>query len=196
MTLASFVERANAHVRARKPDAAEPHDLLTEQEVVGVRLYTGPAYQMINGWLRRVGGLETSAERRQAALDKTSSYGATVSHIIAAVRKLAAVNTPEENNAKLYRGLRGVLQPGFWTPDEQGLVCATDTAFMSTSTAEATPVHYMASGGKPNLLWELRARCPDDAGYHCGADVSMLSQFAGEREGEAQGFEDDDSSTP
>ena len=29
---------------------------------------------------------------------------------------------------------------------------------------------------------ELRARPQDDVGYHCGADVGMLSQFAGERE--------------
>lgn len=127
--------------------------------------------------------ITSPTDRRAAALDPASSYGMSVRHVIAAIRKLAACNTPVENAAKLYRGLRGVLPESFWSADEQGMVCATDPAFMSTSTAEATPIHYMAGSPKRNLLWELHARAEDDAGYHSGADVSMLSQFAGEREG-------------
>ena len=53
---------------------------------------------------------------------------------------------------------------------------------MSTSLGEATPVHYMEGDGRPNLLFEIEAAAPDDTGYHCGAEVAMLSQFTGERE--------------
>ena len=38
---------------------------------------------------------------------------------------------------------------------DQGLVCATDTAFMSTSRNRQTPVGFMTEGG-PNLLWQLQ----------------------------------------
>ena len=37
----------------------------------------------------------------------------------------------------------GELPDSFWVRGELGMVCATDTAFMSTSCNRATPVHYM-----------------------------------------------------
>ena len=67
------------------------------------------------------------------------------------------------------------------------IVCVTDTAFMSTSLDEATSIFYLSKphAGRPRgvgLLWELRAGSEDDHAFHCGADVSMLSQFGAERE--------------
>jgi hypothetical protein len=52
--------------------------------------------------------------------------------------------------------------------DAAGFVCATDLGFMSTSLAEATPVHYMQKDG-PNLLWKLDVGDEDAVGFHCGA---------------------------
>ena len=75
---------------------------------------------------------------------------------------------------------RGELPKGFWTPDEQGLVCAVDMSFMSTSRARQTPVDYMGEGS--NVLWALQPMRETDVGYHRGADVSMLSQFEAEKE--------------
>ena len=66
--------------------------------------------------------------------------------------------------------------------DATDLVCAVDTAFMSTSRQRKTPIEYMDSGGAPNVLWELKPRAESDTAYHHGADISMLSQFAGEAE--------------
>ena len=43
-----------------------------------------------------------------------------------------------------------------------------------------TPIHYMGPGD--NVLWELRTRPESDSAFHRGADISMLSQFAGEDE--------------
>jgi hypothetical protein len=133
-------------------------------------------------WNASRGSMGARAARRDAALDSSTSMGATVGHLVAAVRKLAAVNTAEENGRKLYRGVKGILQGSFWIPDALGVVCATDAAFMSTSLGEATPVHYMEANGRPNVLFELEAAAADDAGFHCGAEVAMLSQFADERE--------------
>ena len=97
------------------------------------------------------------------------------------MRKLAAVATPSEVEAPLYRGVRGELPKGFWLPDDQGLVCATDTAFMSTSRNRQTPVGFMTEGG-PNLLWQLQPKKESDAAFHRGAGISMLSQFSEEEE--------------
>ena len=44
----------------------------------------------------------------------------------------------------------------------------------------ATPVGFMR--GDTNVLWELAPQKQTDAGYHCGADISMLSQFGDEEE--------------
>ena len=185
VTPEQFLERVNKHVRERKASAgqaATADDLLVLDEVRAVRLYTGPAYQPINMWLRRVGKLESPESRRAAALDPKASYGATVGWLVSAIRKLAAANTAEENGRTLYRGLKGRLATSFWLGDKSGLVCATDAAFMSTSTSEKTPLEYMDTAPRPNLLWEIEGAAEDEVGYHCGADVAMLSQFEGERE--------------
>ena len=39
----------------------------------------------------------------------------------------------------------------------------------------------MAAGQK-NVLWRMHAKLDTDAAFHRGADISMLSQFAGEDE--------------
>ena len=138
---------------------------LTKEEVIAVRLYTGPGYAPINGWLREVANLpaepkdgitrwgawseershmDADKARRHAAMDRQSSFGATVGHLVTAVRKIAAANTTAENERTLYRGLEGSLPGRFWLPDDLGIVCVTDTAFMSTSLDESTSIHYLS----------------------------------------------------
>ena len=231
MLPADFLKRANDHVKSRLPSATAA-DLLTLDEVLSVRLYTGarlgslipvsthgqavasprlcccgrhdagPAFDMINWWLRQVailpspppgwhpqltgawtaerGRLEPEAARRAAAVDAASSFGATVGHLIAALRKLAAANTRDENERTLYRCMKGAITGSFWLPDAQGIVCAVDSAFMSTALEPKT--FYMDAKGKPSVLLELRAGRQDDTGYHSGAEVAFLSQFEGEQE--------------
>ena len=136
--------------------------------------------QVTGAWTAERGRLAPEAARRAAALDAASSFGATVGHLVAALRKLSAANTPEENGRKLYRCMKGATIGSFWLPDAQGMVCAVDPAFMSTALA-AKPF-YMDAKGKPSVLLELRAGGQDDTGYHCGAEVAFLSQFQGEQE--------------
>ena len=51
---------------------------------------------------------------------------------------------------------------------------------MSTSKNRQTPVDYMGPG--KNVLWRLHAEPPSDNAFHRGADISLLSQFVGEKE--------------
>ena len=60
------------------------------------------------------------------------------------------------------------------------MITAVETAFMSTSRNESTPIQYMA--GQHNVLWALHPQLQSDAAYHCGADISRLSQFPKEEE--------------
>ena len=135
--------------------------------------------QPINTFLRQLAELK---EPYKTALARHPglSFGATVTHISDAIRKLAAVATAEEASAPLYRAVRGVLPHGFFNADATGLVSATDTAFMSTSRERRTPIRYM--GAADNVLWCLQPRSESDSAFHSGADVAMLSQFAAERE--------------
>ena len=179
-----FVNDANAFINGRRAlglgnQLREEHALLTEDEVIAVRLYTGPGYQCINTFLRQLATL-TGEYRRELIRSPRLTLAATVAHLASAVRKLSAVATDEEATAPLYRCVRGELPKGFWTPDEQGLVCAVDMSFMSTSRARQTPVDYMGEGS--NVLWALQPMRETDVGYHRGADVSMLSQFEAEKE--------------
>ena len=88
--------------------------------------------------------------------------------------------THEEAAQPLWRGVRGELPRSFWAAGETAVIAAVDMAFMSTSRHERTPIEYM--GGGANVLWELRPQTESDSAYHRGADISMLSQFEGERE--------------
>jgi len=182
-----FLASANEHIAKRRRDLAEAglmmlpekHAFLTKEEVLAVRMYSGPAYQPINTFLRAVSQL-SGGFRDSVAKDPSLTFAATVRHLCRAIRKLAAVATPAETSQPLFRGVRGALPRTFWVPDEQAMICAVDTAFMSTSRNRQTPVDYMGSG--ENVLWQLQPQKQSDAAYHRGADIKMLSQFAGEDE--------------
>ena len=61
------------------------------------------------------------------------------------------------------------------------MVCAVDMAFMSTSRSRSAPISYMDGNGK-NVLWQLHPKPESDSGFHRGASIELLSQFAGEEE--------------
>ena len=61
------------------------------------------------------------------------------------------------------------------------MVVACDTAFMSTSRNRATPIEYMGVGGT-NVLWQLLPDVESATGFHRGASIEILSQFAAEQE--------------
>ena len=149
--------------------------MLVLEEVLAIRLYSGPAYAPINTFLREVAKLSTDW-RSKLARDPKTTYSATVGWLVSGVRKLAHAT----QLSKLYRGVKGQLPEAFAVPDVQGMVSATDFGFMSTSRSKAVCVSYM-SKTQPNVLWELECRNEDEA-YHNGADIAIISQYPGEEE--------------
>lgn len=180
-----FRAAINAHIRTQRAAGLdtlpEGSAELTLDEVLAVRLYTGPAFQPINEFLRQLGTLQ-GAYRDELARSPTRSFAATVGHICRAIRKLSAVVSDEEAHRPLYRGVRGELPKKTCVPDSSGLTCLVDMGFMSTSRERQTPISYMGAG-QENVLFELLPGGREsDAACHMGADVSMLSQFPHERE--------------
>jgi len=153
---------------------------LNRNELLALRLYSGPAYQPINEFLRQLAVLR-GEYRSTLARSPHLTFATTVGHICDGIRKLAATVTSENAEAPLYRGVRGELPGSVWQPDKSGLYCVCDTAFMSTSKNKATPVDYM-SNTSGNVLWELQPSLESDIAFHRGADISMLSQFKAEDE--------------
>lgn len=180
-----FLNRVNAHIHKRRAqgiDGRLPEDCayLDLNECLAVRLYSGPAYQPINEFLRQISSLHGDY-LREIVWSPGLTFSATVAHICQAIRKLAAVRTEDEMCAPLYRGLRGELQASFWLPDQYGHVCAVDCAFMSTTLRQQTAIDYMSSD-TDNVLWVLLGGPQSDAAYHNGAPIALLSQFAAEEE--------------
>ena len=181
-TLGDFMSVANKHIHSRRTPTSErpiEHAYLSEEEVIAVRLYTGPSYIVINDFLRQVGTLNGTL-RRALATHPAHTFAATVGHLCSAIRKLSAAATAEEAQRTLYRGVRGELDRSFFSKDRLGMIVATDATFMSTSTNRDTPLQYMSA--EKNVMWRLRASPETDDGFHYGADVSILSQFARENE--------------
>ena len=180
-----FLRQCNDFIQQRRKSQygtklLEADALLTLDEVIAVRLYSGPAYQPINHFLREVSRLSDDYQQRLAR-HPMLTFASTVQHITNAVRKLSAVVTPEEAVQPLYRGVRGELPNGFWVPDKAGYICAVEMGFMSTSRNMETPINYMERNGT-NILWALKPGLETDEAFHRGADVSMLSQFESEAE--------------
>ena len=82
----------------------------------------------------------------------------------------------------VYRGVRGELPEAFWLRDAFGMVTATDFGFMSTSFDRAVSEGFLGSGGGVCVLWEIECGAETDDGFHSAADVSLLSQYPGEKE--------------
>ena len=182
--LDDFLAEANKLISDRRAQGygtnmPEDHAFLTRNEVLSVRLYSGPPYQKINGFLRDCASVRKEL-RMHMALHPNLTFASTVGHLCAAIRKLAAIATPEEASAPLWRGVRGSLPMSFWQPDHHKIVCAVDMAFMSTSRAREAPIAYM--GDAENVMWALHPQVESDTAYHYGADISFLSQFGEEKE--------------
>jgi len=180
-----FLAKVNAYIRARRDQGCgdslgDEFAFLTTDEVLAVRLFTGPAYQPICDFLRQVSKL-SSEYRTAMSTYARLTFSATVGHLCSAIRKIAAVATVEEMHQPLFRGARGDLTESFWVKDKFGQCSAVDASFMSTTRQAGTTIAYMSREMR-NVLWKIRGQSETGSGYHFGADLSMLSQFAAEKE--------------
>jgi hypothetical protein len=168
-------------------------------QVLAIRLYTGPGYVPLNGYLRNLAKASPEWRRKLSQMHQLT-YSSTIVHLANGLRKLVRCN---RDFSAVYRGLRGELPEAFWLKDDFGFVTATDFAFMSTSLDVEVCKEYMRQS-EPNVLWEIECRCgcfptahilndllsiysctPSGEtadGFHSGADVSLLSQFPQEKE--------------
>jgi len=154
---------------------------LSIDEVLAVRLFSGPACQPINGFLREL-SFAQGRQKLEVGRHPSLTFAATVGHLCAALRKIADVLPMEEANQPLWGGMVGELPPAFWTPPEgQRSLCAVTTTFMSCSRQRSEVVRCMQTEGE-NVLWALTPRPEDDVGFHRGANIELLSQFAEEQE--------------
>jgi hypothetical protein len=168
--------------------------------VAAARLYTGPAYVKLNGFMRLVGQVKERHWRARLAQLRGFTYSSTVHHLMNAIRKLTQIAALEQQQhleeaggggggqaaaaaVTLYRGVRGVLPDSFFEPDVQGFVTAVDYGFTSTSAVRAVPIGFM-SPDEYNVLWVLHCSSgADSAGQlRDGAVLRPLSQFPSEAE--------------
>eukprot|EP01052_Picozoa_sp_SAG31_P027381 SAG31_NODE_2560_length_5482_cov_7.141373_4_plen_744_part_01 len=117
-TPTQFCRDVNKFIQTRREAGCgdflpEANAFLTVDEVIAVRLYSGPAYQPINDFLRQISSL-TGKVRKYMAMNPELTFAATVGHICRAIRKLSAVSIAEDTSAPLWRGVRGELPRSFW----------------------------------------------------------------------------------
>ena len=165
----------------------------TLEEVAAARLYTGPAFDKLNGFMRLVGQVKERHWRARLAQLRGFTYSSTVHHLMNAIRKLTQIAALEQQQQgqegggaqefTLYRGVRGVLPDSFFEPDVQGFVTAVDYGFTSTSAVRAVPIGFM-SPDEYNVLWVVHCSSGTDAAGQLrnGAVLRPLSQFPGEAE--------------
>ena len=140
---------------------------LTIEEVIALRLYTGPQFQRYNQHLRgmseagtekatKEGGappLKRGGARRAMRAKKERRYTTTIHAIASALKKVARV-TKLPTGGKVYRGMSGVLLPeAFRVPDEHGCLGGVELGFLSTSTSKEQALEYIdMSRGRCNLF--------------------------------------------
>ena len=106
-------------------------------------------------------------------------YPTTLGLIVSGILKLCRIAKMPEAGV-VFRGLSGIALPGsFFELDGQGFAGGVDPGFMSTSVSEEVARKYSVSrqGGSNATIFRLQL-----GKMSLGADVSWLSQFAGEEE--------------
>ncbi|EKX47156.1 hypothetical protein GUITHDRAFT_107067 [Guillardia theta CCMP2712] len=143
---------------------------LTEEELIALRLYTGPMYMLYNEVLR--GALHRKKQKGQF------SYVTTIHMINSGILKLASAS-PLPPGRKVYRGLSGMRLPEcFFVDDASGCRGGVELAFMSTTVNFDVALQY--TGSRDSLLpiiFEISMGQVDR-----GASLHWLSQYPEENE--------------
>jgi hypothetical protein len=178
-TAETFLTKTNDFVRDGCTRNEVEAQLLLMNEVLAIRLFTGPGYQPINEFLREMATL-TVAMRRRVARCREVTYSSTCFHLCNGLRKLARAS---QVPGMLYRVVRGKLPQGFEEKkDAHGLLTVVEPGCMSSSLDESVVDHYRDKNGGHDVVWHIRSKPETEDAFHCGADVSLLSQFPKEKE--------------
>lgn len=138
---------------------------LIREEVIALRLYTGPMYVHYNGVLRK------QSERKPR-------FVTTIHAANSAINKLSQ----QTKACTVYRGMVGGKLPDDFHPkDDEAVRGAVERAFMSTSKTREVALSFAREdpehGGEARILFEIEMGMVAK-----GADVSFLSQFPEEEE--------------
>eukprot|EP00667_Euglena_gracilis_P011727 EG_transcript_12004 len=165
---------------------------LLRSEVIALRLYTGPGYRLINGYLRSLPqNAEMGWDKYFASVAGAPNMFPTTQHCLdAAVMKLI----PHTPSRRLYRGMWGAV-PGDFRQGIQATKKADqmrygpgrpcEPAFLSTSAQRAVATKAFAA----ETLFIIEAaqgtqQFPDKRGrcLKAGAEVEWVTQYPGEFE--------------
>lgn len=143
------------------------------EEVLALRLYSGPMYMKYNTILREF-------PEDLLKTFKGNRYTTTIHLILSGILKLSRVQ-PIPKERLVYRGLGGKRLPKeFYVRDKTLSKGGVEAAFMSTTTDHATALRYSNSGTGDNgksIIFEIEL-----GKMSTGADISVFSQYPKENE--------------
>ncbi len=215
-----FLKLANDRITARRKKARDDgivvlledeFAFLTLDEVIAVRLYSGPSYQPLNDFLRQA----RTPTSRAVVTTPHSALGAPAGPPAASRRwsqvaslrgqiRLDTVRSPLltfsatiGHICSAIRKLAAVTDPteadsplyrGIRGELPRSTWLPNSNGLVCVvdtafmSTSKNRRTPIEYMGGGSNVLWELQPRSESDVAFHRGADIKMLSQFAHEDE--------------
>ena len=121
-----------------------------EEEIIGLRLYSGPLFVKLNAVLRNKGKTEGN------------NYSNVIHAILSGIAKLSQVSGIPEGR-KVYRGVGGMRLPAcFYVPNDKGVLGGAERAFMSTTTNRDVAIYVRVRAGALRCcacLCSLCAQC-------------------------------------
>ena len=183
---------------ARNPELANQDKLITEdmvekdlrddplllEEIIGLRLYTGPMFDLYNGVLRAWGNVSRRGYTRKGSgvspdhsLSVKHAFTTTLHVINSGLLKLSRIQPA----VRIYRGMSGVkLPPSFIESDDYKCVRGgVEYGFMSFSTESSVAERYARLGDNASSSTVIEAEM---GLVDRGAALDWLSQYPEERE--------------
>ena len=154
---------------------------LLRVEVIALRLYTGPLFELYNTVLRAWGntedrGVVPSYSGVFKGMDVRGCFTTTIHVINSGVLKLSRLQPA----VPVYRGISGMKLPKrFIEADEYNVRGGVEYAFMSTTTDESVALGYAKGGDRDTATTLIEASM---GMVDRGASLDWLSQYPHERE--------------
>ena len=144
---ASMESCANSRLR----ELGEPPT--TIDEVIGMRLYTGPLFVKYNSVLRGLDSAVPFLRDQFEKLCKQNKYTTTLHAINSAIVKLSKLTVA----TKVYRGIKGATLPEqFWKANKFGVRGGIESAFMSTTTDRDVALSYATGSNCGGFVFEIQ----------------------------------------
>ncbi|MGB1597743.1 MAG: ADP-ribosyltransferase domain-containing protein, partial [Promethearchaeia archaeon] len=141
---------------------------LCPEEVIALRLYTGPQFTQYNAVLRNF-------PKAMLDLMQNNTYTTTLHCINSGLIKLSRASPLTQR--RVYRGSKKMRLPRqFAARDKLGHQCIVEMGFLSTTTKKDVALDY-ASGGAMSMLLVF-----ERGAVNCGASLGALSFYTAEEE--------------